>query len=94
MKNYIECAFVNGNPVKYGKIIGYKATKNCETTFRDELVLSVVREVYYPHPDCSDALLLVKEEKVVSRAEEGDENYASIYMLFMAQELCQKITTK
>lgn len=86
--NYIPCAFVNGNPVKYGKDYGYLVEENHEK----ELTLSIVRETYYEHPDAPhDATLSVKELQVVTRAKPGDENYAKLYLLLMAQDVCSKI---
>lgn len=87
IKNYVECAFVNGNPIRYGRIVGYMVTQN-----EDELILSSIREVFYQHPDAPDhAVLSVKEAEIITRAKEGDINYPSIYMLFMAQKNCEKI---
>jgi hypothetical protein len=86
---YIPCAFVNGNPVKFGKIRGYKAQISNQET--GELVLEVLREVFYTHPDTQEALLLVVESDVVCRAEKGDINYPAIALLQTAQENVSRI---
>jgi hypothetical protein len=90
VENYIECAFVNGVPIKRGKVIGYNVIKDKEK-LQSTVILSVVQEVFYQHPDTSELLLMVKEEKVIMRAVEGDESYPSLYMLMMAQENIKKI---
>jgi hypothetical protein len=89
VKKHIECAFVNGLPIKNGKVIGYNVTKDKEK-LQSTLVLSIVQEVFYPHPDTTECLLMVKEEKTIMRAVEGDEHYPSLYMLMMAQEIVKR----
>jgi hypothetical protein len=89
MKNYVECAFVNGFPIKYGKILGYLVQEDM-----DGLCLSVIRETFYEHPDCKEFMLSVKEMETVTRARKGENNYSALYLLMMAQDnvggICKK----
>ena len=88
MNNHIPCAFVNGNPVKFGPDAGYLVVETDE----GELVLSVIRETYYEHPDApNDAFLSVRESTTITRAKKGDENYSKLYLLMMAQDVCKNI---
>lgn len=90
-KNFVPCAFVNGNPVKFGPDQGFLVEESVvgEKKF---LTLSVMRQTYYEHPDApNDAILSVIEPSVVTRAFEGDEDYPNLMMLFMAQKAISKI---
>ena len=88
---YVPCSFVNGNPVRFGPTCGYLVKEEDE----NELVLSVVRDTYYEHPDAPrEAVLSVKEREVVVRARRGDSNYPKLYLLLMAQKECEKICQK
>lgn len=93
MKNHIPCAFVNDeNPIGYGDILGYKVSSNANWPESQELILSVIRNVHYKHPDApDDAILIVPENKIMIRAIPGDSKYPLIQMLYLNQLACQQL---
>lgn len=88
--SFIPCAFVNGNPVKYGKIVGYKVSNNND----QELTLFCLRNVFYKHPEAeNECLLQVIEPEVICRAKPSDKHYSKLLVLYHSQEIVAKITT-
>lgn len=93
MKNFVPCAFVNDqNPVGYGAILGYKVSSNEDWPKSEELILSVIRNVHYQHPDApDDAVLIVPENRIMIRVQPGDSKYPLIKMLQLNQLACQQL---
>jgi hypothetical protein len=91
-ENFIPCAFVNSmeNPVGYGNILGFHISSNEKEVVgfgEVELVLSVVEQVKYRHPQAlNEAVLTVPENRIIARCRYGDHNFTLLYSLYIAQQ--------
>lgn len=92
MNNHVPCAFVNDeNPVGYGSVMGYNVSSNNDP-LNEELILSVVRNVHYRHPDAqNDAILVVPVSRTIVRAKSGDSTFPVLKMMHMNLLLCKDI---
>ncbi len=91
-ENFIPCAFVNGNPVKYAGVRGYKVERKVDEG-GVELVLNIIRDVLYEHPETKEITLTVPEPQLICRAREHDRNYSMLALLWHAQENVSRIVT-